>query len=384
MRRRKDQALPFEIVSFFIYDLGRSVDLSAARAAVQAAGYPTDEAQDGQAAARGRDTPASLSLPEPLRFSAAPARFERLADAEAEVKVYDDGAMTIVVRRRCDAPLDGVSDADKRPLVRTGDRDLNAAAWAELLFREVLAAVGPAVVSPVQDGRRDRETYTAFCLLDCPGKPQDYAEKRRREIAALIIGEDDAAALHESQIDASLSRPFSYRDDDLAVFDMDRCFLIARPGDYEDILLIVEHASYRLLELRALDQLLDVRLEEAEKDLYAKIRRGGRLKGGSPQKKFARIQALRFEALFILENLENSSKIIGDFYLCQIYDRLCGILNTEGWKRSVERRLDILSSVYDMAKTDSAQRRSLVLEIIFIAVCVILPVLQIWQALLLD
>jgi hypothetical protein len=198
MRRRKDQALPFEIVSFFIYDLGRSVDLSAARAAVQAAGYPTDEAQDGQAAARGRDTPASLSLPEPLRFSAAPARFERLADAEAEVKVYDDGAMTIVVRRRCDAPLDGVSDADKRPLVRTGDRDLNAAAWAELLFREVLAAVGPAVVSPVQTaagtGKPTRlsASWTARETAGLRGE-------RRREIAALIIGEDDAAALHEAR-----------------------------------------------------------------------------------------------------------------------------------------------------------------------------------------
>ena len=165
---------------------------------------------------------------------------------------------------------------------------------------------------------------------------------------------------------------------------MDRCFIIEPRGDYEDILLIAEHANYRLLELRALDRLLDISLDEAEKDLvgYGKARRSMKAKGVTPQTKFARIQALRFEALFILENLENSSKIIGDFYLCQIYDRLCEIFNTEGWKRSVERRLDILESVYDMAKTDSSEQRQLVLEIVFIAVCVVFPVLQIVQALL--
>ncbi len=99
--------------------------------------------------------------------------------------------------------------------------------------------------------------------------------------------------------------------------------------------------------------------------------------------KFARIQSLRFEALFILENLENSSKIIGDYYLGQIYDRLCAIFNTDGWSRSVERRLDVLSSVYDMAKTDAAERKMLLLEIVFIVVCVVFPALQIWQALVL-
>jgi len=208
--------------------------------------------------------------------------------------------------------------------------------------------------------------------------------------AALLVGEE-SGALHESQIAEALRRPFSYGHHDYAVFDMNRCILIDPKGDYGDILLIAEHANYRLLELRALDRLLDLRLDEAEKDLtaYGARRRGrrklrSRLKGNAPQTKFARIQALRFESLFILENLENSAKIIGDFYLGQIYDQLCMIFNTDGWGRSVERRLDVLSSVYDMAKTDSAERRMLLLEVVFIIVCIIFPAIQIVQVLLLD
>jgi len=106
--------------------------------------------------------------------------------------------------------------------------------------------------------------------------------------------------------------------------------------------------------------------------------------GGSIQEKFAHIQALRFDALFILENLENSSKIIGDYYLGQIYDRLCAIFNTEGWKWSVERRLETLQSIYDMVKTDTSERKLLFMEVIFIIVCIIFPIMQIYQSWLLS
>ena len=32
--------------------------------------------------------------------------------------------------------------------------------------------------------------------------------------------------------------------------------------------------------------------------------------------------------------------------------------DTEGWSRSVERRLDVLTSIYEMVKTDNAERRN--------------------------
>jgi hypothetical protein len=100
------------------------------------------------------------------------------------------------------------------------------------------------------------------------------------------------------------------------------------------------------------------------------------------QQKFAHIQALRFDALFILENLENSSKIIGDYYLGQIYDRLCSIFNTDGWKWSIERRLDTLQDVYDMVKTDTSEHKMLLMEGLFIIVCIVFPLIQILQVML--
>jgi len=78
------------------------------------------------------------------------------------------------------------------------------------------------------------------------------------------------------------------------------------------------------------------------------------------------LQPLRLDALFILENLENSSRIIGDYYLEQIYDHLCGIFNTQGWKRNVEKRLEILQSIYTLTKNDKTDSTMVLLEFLVV------------------
>ncbi len=378
----------FEIVHFSIHDVGRAIDLSLLAPA--AADAESLARRMGHGTPARRDTPASLSLPRPLRFPLRSAHAEGFGELVSEAKIYDDGAVTVVIRGRARLRFDDLGPLSRGAIVPHRDAKVTLDAWAQTLFAEAVDIVAPAVIDPVREESADRESYTAFCLLECDEAPAAFIAAHREAAATLLIGEEAGGALHESQIQAALCRPFSYGAHDYAVFDMDRCILIDPRGDYNDILLIVEHANYRLLELRSLDRHLDHRLDEAEKDLtaYGTRRRGRklrrRLRGNATRAKFARIQELRFDSLFILENLENSSKIIGDFYLGQIYDQLCTILNTDGWSRSVQRRLDVLSSVYDMAKTDSSERRMLGLEIVFIVVCIIFPVIQIVQVLLLD
>jgi uncharacterized Rmd1/YagE family protein len=62
-----------------------------------------------------------------------------------------------------------------------------------------------------------------------------------------------------------------------------------------------------------------------------------------------------------------------------IYERLCQIFNTEGWKIAVERRLDTLENLYELLKSDSGERRMMTLEVVFIVVCIVLPLIQIVQ-----
>lgn len=373
---KDDPVRLFEAIYFYIYDVGLSIDQKKVAALIPA--------HDDLGLVKRRDTPASLSLPRPLvvRLNEEavmdPGQVEGFT---AHARIYEDGAVSIVIRTTVRLRLSELHNLHARRF-SMGDETVTIDGYAEESFLRLLSAITPAVVDPSDRADFDSETYAAFCLIDGHVDPVPFLHENRAELAALLIGESPSEVLHESQVNATLGKPLSYRKDDLAVFDMDRCIIIDPRRDYEDLLLIVENANYQLLELRVLDKLLDRWLDEAEKDMrfyYADDHKGLRKLGGSVQKKFAHIQSLRFDALFILENLENSSKIIGDYYLGQVYDRLCAIFNTEGWKWSIERRLDTLQSIYEMVKTDTNEHKMLWMEALFIIVCIIFPLIQIFQ-----
>jgi hypothetical protein len=369
-----------EAVSFYLHDVGRSVDLVKVAALLPA--HPD------LGIAKKRDTPASLTLPIPLILelgSSEGSGFEGLDPPIAQAKIYEEGVVTIVVRAKTRLRMSELHGLECRELASQGSKGFSTIAeYAEDCFRRLVEALLPAISEPRDLGEMDRESYLAYCFLECGEDPASFIERNRDYCASLLIGEEPGSSLHDSQISATLGRPFSYRIGDLAVFELDRCIIIDPRGDYEDLLLIAEHANYQLLELRVLDKLLDTWLDEAEDDIRALTTGGRRVVGlrRPIEVKLAHIQALRFDALFILENLENSSKIIGDYYLGQVYARLCEIFNTDGWKWSVERRLDTLQDVYDMVKVDAGERRMVALEVTFIIVCIIFPIIQILQVMI--
>ena len=378
--RRVGSDLPLlvEAVFFYLYDVGRSIDLKKVAALVPA--HPD------LGIAKRRDTPASLTLPTPLILQLGTPElsksegFERLS---SQAKIYEEGVVSIVVRVKTRLPMSELHGLEHKAVISQGQSS-TIPEFAEEGFRMLFAAIGPAVSEPRTIGEMDRESYIAYCLLECGEDPANFIERNRDYCASLLIGEVPGSSLHDSQISATLGRPFSYRIGDLAVFELDRCIIIDPRGDYEDLLLIAEHANYQLLELRVLDKLLDTWLDQAEDDIKELTTGKRRVIGlrRPVEMKLAHIQALRFDALFILENLENSSKIIGDYYLGQVYARLCEIFNTEGWKWSVERRLDALQDVYDMVKSDAGERRMVALEVTFIIVCIIFPIIQILQVMI--
>lgn len=366
-----------EIVHLCVYDIGRVVDLKKAVSLVPA--------HHDIVFAKRRDTPVSLTLPKPLVLSVSTDEcdsklFEKIS---AQAKIYEDGAITLMVRYRTWSRFENLAEKANLKI-----RDISGAAsiqqFAESSFKMVLEAIRSAVSGYKESSIDDRESYTAFCLLECPGgDPQAFIEANKDVAASLLSGETKGT-LHSSQIEQILNKPFSYRKGDIAIFDLERCIIIDPSADYDDLLMMVEHANYRLIELRELDFLLDKWLGEAEQDirrLYISGRKR-RFSDRGLRLKLAQIQSLRFDALFTLENLDNSSKIIGDYFLGSIYHRLCEIFNTDEWKVSIERRLNALQNIYELLKNDTTEQRMMTLELVFIAVCIIFPILQILQVMI--
>jgi hypothetical protein len=349
-----------ETVFFYLYDAGRSMDLKKAAAALGAAEHLS-------VLGIGRDTPDYISLPRPLIVDISQGT-DGGGTYHASAKLYNDGAVSIVLRRSLSAGLDEFHGIRRRPFGGTGE---DCDRFALRSFEDLRARTARALDRAGYPEETAVKSYAAFCIVEDVGDPGAFIVENARAVGALLIDESCDPSIHDSQIANTLGNPFSYRRGELAVFDFDRCLIIDPKRDYEDLLLVAEHANYQLLELRQLDLILDQRLEVAEGDMrevYGKRRALPGLAG--LRRKFAEIQAIRLDALFILENLENSSKIIGDYHLGRVYSHVCGLLNTAGWRWSVERRLDTLQSIYELARGDVNDRTMMFLEVAFILVCV--------------
>lgn len=384
-RTTRGQVLAVEYVRFVLVDVGRAIDLKKAASVLPG--------RTDSRAVKRRNTPASLTFPKTLCVSLetdaygapSPAAY---TGAEATAKLYDEGVISLSVRIRLRVGLAELPSLEHRTF-RLGGKDCTIDEFMEERFHDLHKRLAPAISTDDPLGTKpEREYYTAYCISDWGrAAPETFISKHGPSLAAILDGEPVSLDLHDSQIKKSLANPFSYSSGDLAIFDLDHCLIMDRTRDWEDLLLVAEHATYQLLELRVLDRLLDRWLEDAEKDLrafYAKSRgkRGRRARIRALPTKIVRLQSLRLEALFILENLENSAKIIGDYFLGQIYVHLVRIFNVGGWTRSVERRLDALQDVYEIVRSDKNERTMILLEIIFIIVCIAFPILQIVQVMM--
>lgn len=371
--------IPVEIIHLYTYDIGRAIDLKKVASLVPA--------HHDMEFAKRRDTPVSLTLPRPLVLSISTDEcdskcFDKFS---AQAKIYEDGAITLIVRYSTMSRFEDLPQKANM-LIRDVSSANSIEQFAESSFKMVHEALRTAVAGYKELTKNDRETYTAFCLLECPGGDPHAFIEANKDVAASLLSGEPVGTLHMSQIKQILNKPFSYRKDDIAIFDLERCLIIDPAADYDDVIMMAEHANYRLIELRELDFLLDKWLGEAEQDIRRLYLSGNRKKFSDRtlRLKLAQIQGLRFDALFTLENLDNSSKIIGDYFLGSIYHRLCEIFNTDEWKVSIERRLSALQNIYELVKNDSTEQRMITLELVFIAVCIIFPILQILQVMLLK
>jgi hypothetical protein len=177
------------------------------------------------------------------------------------------------------------------------------------------------------------------------------------------MGENPLLNLHQNQIIHTLENSFSFLKNDLVIFDFDRCLIIDPNCDYEDILLIIEIANYQLLELRVLDYLLDKRISLAEGDIH-KIYFKGRGILNRLKKRVGNLLRLRHDLISLLENIENVSKLIGDYYLSQIYSCLSNLFQLKQWSDSIRHRIESLGDIYNIAQTNINEKTLLFVEIL--------------------
>jgi hypothetical protein len=214
------------------------------------------------------------------------------------------------------------------------------------------------------------EHYAVVFVESIRGSPSGEDVLRRADLARLLLGETTVRELSAAERQDVTQRHFSYGTDDLVVIDWNAAF-VYEPSGSHDIPDILEIANAQLLELRYYDDALDNSLSRVNQQLKRQRRRLGSI-FRSPYPALARqVLVVLLEMSELIERVDNSLKIIGDFYLARIYEAAVEQLRIPAWKGTVTRKQALLGDVYGWLKGEVDTARSLTLEVMIVALIVV-------------
>ena len=348
-----------EVVFFQLFDVGRYIDLNDIQSI-----FPGIR---DKKIIKTKDTPDYIIIPETIRVEIEQdviVKSNILKNFKAQIKLYEDGVISFIIRIDfVDLPLERFHSIRNND-INTPDGTLKIENWIKLQFNKIYERSRDYIDFYFHTlDYLESEKYTCYCITDAFNDPNAFIRENEKYLASFLIGENPELDLHQNQIDNTLENSFSFLKQDIAIFDFDRCLIIDSTKDYEDLLLIIELANFQRLELRTLDLLLDIHLDNAEDDIR-NIFIKSRLLLRRLNKKLGYLFRLRYDFIFILENLENVSKIIGDYYLAQIYRHLGKIFRFKQWSEIIRNRMRILDDIYTTAKSTKTDKLILYLEIL--------------------
>jgi hypothetical protein len=345
------------MIFFKLFDVGRNINLNAVA--------ETLPASPDIRIVNSKDSPESLSVPVPLRMILDNYYFppmDQLESLKLEAKCYDEGVITMIARLMIrDIEVNQLHTIRQRKIL-INSTESTIGQIIQKYFERIHEQIKPYITNGLYVfDELPKENYLAFCFFEPGIEPNNFLNQYREYFAALISDENPTLELHESRIEDTLAHPFSYFKNDMTILETDRCIIIDPNKDYEDVLLIIELANFQLLELRVLDKILDRFLDVTEDEIGSKVyQKKKRIKNLS--KTLSNIQSIRIDAMFILENLENVSKIIGDFFLGQIYQHLLKLFNTPQWSQSIRIHLELLEDLYNNMNSNKNEHTLLGIE----------------------
>ena len=210
----------------------------------------------------------------------------------------------------------------------------------------------------------DYVTYYIQELSGMEGRLESLSEQV--DIPALILAEA-TETLAEPMKKNILANRYQYSKDDLVIVDWNSA-LVVEPNGSMDVPLVIEFALNQLLEMRFYDDLLDQRLNTLYNEVIGK-------KKGLLSNKYSQLAEdagqIYLEISEIVENVENSFKAVGDFYLATIFRASSKRFRFDDWQKSINEKLGNLAEVSKLLHSEVSESRNQLLEIIIIVLIAI-------------
>lgn len=211
------------------------------------------------------------------------------------------------------------------------------------------------------------EDYVTYFIQELDGLNAPLATLTEKvDVPALILAESKDI-LSEQIKKSILENTYQYSKDDLVVVDWNSA-LVVEPNGSMDVPLVIEFALNQLLELRYYDDLLDQRLNTLYNEVVGKKR-------GLLSNKYSRLAEdagqIYLEISEIVENVENSFKTVGDFYLATIFRASSKRFRFDDWQKSINEKLGNLAEISKLLHSEVHESRNQTLEIIIIVLIAI-------------
>jgi hypothetical protein len=282
---------------------------------------------------------------------------DKLVHAELVAKVWHFGTVSLCFQ----LPIEeGTSWLD---LVKTAswiENDEEIEIFARTKAKEFQQDIKHAI--PVLNEWSTNEDYVTYFIQEFDGVTGPLSSLQEKiDIPALILAESKEM-LSDSMKKSILENLYQYSKDDLVVVDWNSA-LVVEPNGSMDVPLVIEFALNQLLELRFYDDLLDQRLNT----LYNEV--VGRKKGLFSNKYSLLAEEagqIYLEISEIVENVENSFKTVGDFYLATIFRASSKRFRFDDWQKSINEKLGNLAEISKLLHSEVNESRNQTMELIIV------------------
>ncbi len=185
--------------------------------------------------------------------------------------------------------------------------------------------------------------------------------KNKVDFAALMLAETQVK-LSQKMKDSLRETVFQYGENDLAIIEWNSAIVI-EPGGSRDIPDILEFSVTHLMEMRYYDDLLDIKLGNLYDDIQKKR---NSILFSKYDRLYEEASTRYIEFIEFLERVENSLKVVGDFYLAKIYRGATTQFRVKDWQDSVTRKMNILAQVSNLLQGETNVRRSHLIELVVV------------------
>jgi hypothetical protein len=353
------------IFCYRLFDVGEEIDLTAAEKLLRQPGerFEFRLTPGRRRALQVRNPPLRVNLGDTaIQLGGQEIR------AEVAATVWDYGVLSMVFR----IPIPGgttwsqllsrsqLYGAESKP---AEPLDVAARAMADELFEALISAVKKPTRSLIF------EDYTLYFIEDIGGPEVCSQLAGSSQLAELVLGEQSSVGsagvgdpLSPVSIKPVLENVYQYKQGDLVLIDWDTG-VVVEPSGERDIPDVIEFVLTHLLEFRFYDDLLDKKIES----LYDSIDKKRGWVPGAYYSSISREANYRYiEITEFIERVENSLKVVGDFYIAVVYRGAIRRFRIADWGASITRKLNLLARVSELLQGEVNVYRSHALELIVI------------------